>query len=67
MKETRLTVVAGEDEAEFMLIGELLRDLDALTNAMRSRRCTSVSVKLNCLPFESKRELLMLVMTGEPK
>jgi hypothetical protein len=41
--------------------------LEALTSAMRSKRCTSVSTKLSCLPFESYFEQGMSVAKGVPK
>lgn len=43
------------------VFGEELRDLEALTSAIRSRRWTFVSTKLSCLPFESYLERGMSV------
>jgi len=43
------------------VFGEELRDLEALTSAIRSKRWTLVSTKLSCLPFESYLERGMSV------
>lgn len=48
-------------------LGEELRDLEAWTSAIRSKRWTSVSTKLSCLPFESYLECGMSVMKGVAK
>lgn len=48
------------------VFGDELRDLEALTNAIRAKRWTLVSTKLSCLPFESYVERGISVM-GVPR
>jgi len=44
-----------------------VRDLEALTIAMRSKRWTSVSTKSSCLPLESYLEPSISVARGVSK
>ena len=63
-------MLTGEEAPErglWLGEGDALRDLDALRNARRSRRWTSVSTKPNCLPLASYLLSGMVVMKGAPK
>lgn len=62
--ERRLT---GKEGCLLRAFSQDLRDLKALTSAIRSKRWTSVSTKLSCLPFESYFEHGMSVAKGVPK
>jgi len=59
--------VKWEEGSLLWWFGEELRDLEALTSAIRSKRWTSDSTKLSCLPFESYLERGMSVVKGVAK
>ena len=63
----KMRVRVSEEVEGLTGLDGFLRNLDALTSAIRSKRCTSVSTKLSCLPFESYLEQGMSVAKGVPK